>query len=80
MIVNDNIEIETTNFVRRRGKRGTLCETYFALARLDTGLLGVCFSSVPASGGMHIAKSLEYRYDVLKSGKKVETFVAYLHI
>lgn len=78
MIEIDTIEIETTDFVRRKGKRGTRCETYFAIARLDSGLLGVCFSSVPASGGMHIAKSLDYRYDVLKSGKKVETFVAYL--
>lgn len=78
MIGITTIGIETTDFVRRKGKSGGLCETYFAIARLDSGLLGVCFSSVPAAGGMHIAKSLEYRYDVLKSGKKVETFVAYL--
>lgn len=78
MIHIDTIEIETTNFVRCKGKSGTPCENYFAIARLDSGLIGVCFSSVHVAGGMHIAKSLEYRYDVLKSGRKVETFVAYL--
>ena len=78
MIVIEKIEIETTNFVRFKRKSKTRKESYYAIARLDSGLLGICFSSVPASAGMHIAKSLEYRYDVSQSGRKVETFVAHL--
>lgn len=78
MIVITTIGIETTDFVRLNRKSNTRREMYYAIARLDSGLLGTCFSTVPAAAGMHLAKSLEYCYDVLPSGRKVETFVAYL--
>lgn len=77
MIEINTVAIETTGFVRSKRKSNPR-EAYWAIARHDNGLLGTCFSSVPLSEGMHIAKSLEFRSDFLKSGRNVETFVAWL--
>lgn len=72
------IEIETSEFVRFRGKSKSRSYLYYAIARLDSGLLGTCFSSVPAPRGNHFVRTVDYLSEILKSGKKVETFVAYL--
>lgn len=77
MIRIDNIEIETTNFVRSKRKINPR-EAYWAIARCDNGVLGICFSSVPASRGKHFVRSIEFRSEILKSGIKAETFVANL--
>lgn len=70
------ITIEITDTVERTSKNGY--KYHQALARLSDGVQGIVFCRSPKTAGVYEAKLTEYRIDKVRTGVRVETFVASL--